>query len=186
MMTLSFDKKNVKILLLEGIASTARNVFESAGYTNIEEFPKALSGAALAEKLQGVRILGIRSTTELDKDALLAANKLMVAGCFCIGTNQVALDIALERGVPVFNAPFANTRSVAELTISSIIALMRRTPEKNLALHRGNWIKSAKGSHEVRGKMLGIVGYGNIGTQLSVLAEQLGMRVGFYDTEKKL
>lgn len=185
-MALSFDKSKVKILLLEGISPSAKNVFEKAGYTNIEEYPKALSGKALVEKLQGVRILGIRSTTDLDADALKQADKLMVAGCFCIGTNQVALDSALLRGIPVFNAPFANTRSVAELALSSAIALMRRTPEKNLALHRGEWIKSAHGSHEVRGKVLGIVGYGNIGTQLSVLAEQLGMRVGYYDTEKKL
>ena len=185
-MMLSFDKSRVKILLLEGISPSARAVFEKAGYSNIEEFPKALTGAALAEKLSGVRILGIRSTTELDAEALKKADKLMVAGCFCIGTNQVGLDAALGRGIPVFNAPFANTRSVAELAISSIIALTRRTPEKNLALHRGEWIKSAKGSHEVRGKMLGIVGYGNIGTQLSILAEQLGMQVGYYDTEKKL
>jgi D-3-phosphoglycerate dehydrogenase len=182
----SFDKKKVKILLLEGISPTARAVLEKAGYTNIEEFPKALAGDALAERLQGVRMLGIRSTTELDTEALTRADKLMVVGCFCIGTNQVALDTALERGIPVFNAPFANTRSVAELAVSSMIALMRRTPEKNLALHRGEWIKSAKGSHEVRGKMLGIVGYGNIGVQLGVLAEQLGMRVSYYDTEKKL
>jgi D-3-phosphoglycerate dehydrogenase len=185
-MSLSFDKSKVKILLLEGISPTARNIFAKAGYTNIEEFPKALSGNALIEKLQGVRILGIRSTTDLNHDALTHADKLMVVGCFCIGTNQVALDSALARGIPVFNAPFANTRSVAELALSSAIALMRRTPEKNMALHRGEWIKSANGSHEVRGKMLGIVGYGNIGTQLSVLAEQLGMRVGYYDTEKKL
>lgn len=185
-MTLSFDKNKVKILLLEGISPTARDVFEKSGYSNIEEFPKALAGKALIERLKGVRILGIRSTTELDSEALMQADKLMLVGCFCIGTNQVALDTALERGVPVFNAPFANTRSVAELAISSIIALMRRTPEKNLALHRGQWIKSAKGSREVRGKTLGIVGYGNIGTQLSILAEQLGMRVAYFDTEKKL
>jgi D-3-phosphoglycerate dehydrogenase / 2-oxoglutarate reductase len=185
-MTLSFDKSKVKILLLEGISPTARKVFESAGYTNVEEFPKALSGEELAQRIQDVRILGIRSTTQLDGLALETAPKLMVAGCFCIGTNQVDLDVALQKGIPVFNAPFANTRSVAELVLSSLIALLRRTPEKNIALHNGTWIKSAKGSREARGKTLGIVGYGNIGTQLSILAEQVGMHVCYFDTEKKL
>ncbi|MBI5470521.1 phosphoglycerate dehydrogenase [Candidatus Kaiserbacteria bacterium] len=185
-MPLSYDKNKVRILLLEGISPTARAVLKSAGYTNIEEYPKALAGNDLIEKLAGVRVLGIRSTTQLSKDALESADKLMVVGCFCIGTNQVDLGMALTCGIPVFNAPFANTRSVAELAISSIIALMRRTPEKNLALHRGIWTKSAKGSREVRGKTLGIVGYGNIGTQLSVLAEHLGMNVYYYDIEKKL
>ena len=136
-MTLSFDKKRVKVLLLEGISPTARTVFEAAGYTNIEEYPKALTGADLIAKLEGVRILGIRSTTELTAEVLQSAPKLMAVGCFCIGTNQVDLDAALVQGIPVFNAPFANTRSVAELSLSSIIALMRRTPEKNIALHRG-------------------------------------------------
>ena len=185
-MTLSFDKSKVKILLLEGISPTARKVFEVAGYTNIEEYPKALTGKDLIERLDDVRILGIRSTSQLTKEVIENAPKLMVAGCFCIGTNQVDLDSALEHGMPIFNAPFANTRSVAELAISSIVALMRRTPEKNIALHRGEWIKSAKGSREVRGKTLGIVGYGNIGVQLSILAEHIGMRVIYYDIEKKL
>ncbi len=185
-MTLSFDKRSVRIVLLEGVSPTARAVFEKAGYTNIEEFPKALEGDALIEKISDARILGIRSTSKLTKEVLTKAPKLMTVGCFCIGTNQVDLDTALLKGVPVFNAPFSNTRSVAELALSSIIALMRRTPEKNTALHRGEWVKSAAGAHEARGKTLGIVGYGNIGTQLGVLAEQVGMRVVFYDPVKKL
>lgn len=185
-MTLSFDKNKVRIVLLEGISSTARTVFETAGYSNIEELPKAYEGDELVEKVGDARILGIRSTSKLTKDFFSRTPKLMSIGCFCIGTNQVDLDTALIKGIPVFNAPFSNTRSVAELTISSMIALMRRTPEKNLMLHRGVWNKSAKGSREVRGKTLGIIGYGNIGTQLGILAEQLGMRVIFYDPEKKL
>lgn len=185
-MTLSFDKSKVRVVLLEGISPSARAVFQAAGYTNIEEFPKALEGEALIEKIGDARIVGIRSTSKLTKEVLEKAPKLMTVGCFCIGTNQVDLETAMVKGIPVFNAPFSNTRSVAELALSSIIALMRRTPEKNMALHRGEWVKSAAGAHEARGKTLGIVGYGNIGTQLGVLAEQVGMRVVFYDPVKKL
>ncbi|MEN9561487.1 MAG: hypothetical protein RIQ56_760 [Candidatus Parcubacteria bacterium] len=185
-MTLSFDKDRVRIVLLENIAPTARKVFEAAGYKNVEEVPGALEGDELLKKIADARIVGIRSTSKLTKDFFAQAQKVMAVGCFCIGTNQVDLNAALIKGIPVFNAPFSNTRSVAELTISSLIQLMRRIPEKNAALHRGAWDKSAKNSNEVRGKTLGIVGYGNIGIQLAVLAEQLGMRVHFYDIEKKL
>lgn len=185
-MKLSFDKKKVRIVLLENISKTARSVFEAAGYKNIEEIPSAFEGTALLEKVGDARILGIRSTSHLTKDFFEKAPKMMCVGCFCIGTNQVDLDAALLKGVPVFNAPFSNTRSVAELTISSAIALMRRIPEKNVGLHRGKWDKSAKQSNEVRGKTLGIVGYGNIGGQLSILGEALGMQIRFFDIEKKL
>ena len=185
-MALSFDKNKVRIVLLENISKNARAVFEKAGYTNIEEIPGALTGDELIQKVGDARILGIRSTTELTADALAKLPKLMTVGCFCIGTNQVALEAAEKAGIPVFNAPFSNTRSVAELTISSIISLMRRIPEKNAAAHRGEWVKSAAGSREVRNKTLGIIGYGNIGTQLSVLAESMGMQVRYFDTEKKL
>ena len=185
-MSVSFDKNKIKIVLLENVSPTARALFEKAGYTNIVEIPKALEGDELMAIAPDVRILGIRSTTYLKPEFFDKAEKLISVGCFCIGTNQVDLPYAAKRNVAVFNAPFSNTRSVAELAMSSIVSLMRRIPEKNAAMHRGVWDKSATRSNEVRFKTLGIVGYGAIGTQLSVLAESFGMHVNYYDAEKKL
>ena len=182
----SLRKSRIKILLLEGIHQSAVNAFRADGYTNIEYFPKAFSESQLLNAMGDVYFVGIRSATQLSAKVLAKAPKLIGVGCFCIGTNQVALPAAQERGVPVFNAPFSNTRSVAELVLAEIILLMRGIPERNAAAHRGAWIKTAVGSHEVRGKTLGIVGYGHIGTQIGVLAEALGMRVLFYDIESKL
>ena len=185
-MNTSLEKSDVRIVLLENISSSARETFAAAGYTTVEEIPRALSGQELIEQLRGAHVLGIRSNTHLTVDVLAQLPDLITVGCFCIGTNQVDLHAALESGVPVFNAPFSNTRSVAELTLSSIIALTRRVPEKNAQMHRGVWDKSAKKSYEVRGKTLGIIGYGNIGAQLSVLAEHMGMHVVYFDIQKKL
>ena len=183
---LSLPKDKIKILLLEGIHDTAVAMFEQDGYTNITRMKGALDGDELIEALKGVHILGIRSRTQLTDAVFAAADRLMVVGCFCIGTNQVNLDAARDAGIPVFNAPYSNTRSVAELTIGEIIMLMRGIPDKSAAAHRGVWDKSAAGSTEVRGKTLGIIGYGNIGSQLSVLAEAMGMRVIYFDTAAKL
>ncbi len=183
---ISLPKDRIRVLLLEGIADRAVGLFNAAGYTNITRVKTALDGAALAEALQGVHILGIRSRTQLDEAALAAADRLFTVGCFCIGTNQVALDAARDRGVPVFNAPFSNTRSVAELVIGEIVMLLRGVPTKSASAHQGGWDKSAEGSYEVRGRTLGIVGYGNIGSQLSVLAEAFGMRVIYFDHTGKL
>jgi len=183
---LSLHKEKIKFLLLEGIHPRARDVIEKAGYSNIEEYSGALTPEILQEKLKGVHFLGIRSRTQLDEAALNEANRLTAVGCFCIGTNQVALINAQTNGIPVFNAPFANTRSVAELSIAEIIMLMRGIPQKNAAAHRGQWLKSASGSTEIRGKTLGIVGYGHIGSQLGIIAEGMGMRVIFQDIENKL
>ncbi len=185
-MQLSLDKRAVPIVLTEGISTTAADAFTQAGYDNITQLTHAPDEQELRELLATARILGIRSRTKLTAEMLAAAPRLIAVGCFCIGTNQVDLDAAHIKGIPVFNAPFSNTRSVAELTISAIIALVRGIPEKNAALHRGNWQKTAKGAHEVRGKALGIVGYGNIGTQVSILADALGMKVYFYDIATKL
>lgn len=182
----SLAKSQVPIVLVENIADTAVARLQDAGYTSITTLAHSPENAELAELLQEARFLGIRSRTKLDATMLQKAPKLIGIGCFCIGTNQVNLEAARSLGIPVFNAPFSNTRSVAELTVSAIIALMRNLPEKNLQLHRGEWHKSARSAYEVRGKTLGIVGYGNIGSQVSILADALGMRVLFYDTATKL
>lgn len=183
---LSVAKDRLKFVLLEGIHSSAVEALRADGYTTIEAHPKALAGPALIEAIQDAHFLGIRSRTQLTAEVLAAAPRLTAIGAFCIGTNQVDLDAAARRGVPVFNAPFSNTRSVAELVLAEIIMLMRGIPEKNTTLHRGGWVKSAAHSWEVRGKTLGIVGYGHIGTQIGVLAEQLGMQVIFQDIEARL
>ncbi|WP_135467693.1 phosphoglycerate dehydrogenase [Crenalkalicoccus roseus] len=183
---LSLPKDRIRILLLEGIAESAVARLGAAGYSNVTRLPRALDGAALAEALAGVHLLGIRSRTQLTAEALEAADRLIAVGCFCIGTNQVALDAARLRGIPVFNAPFSNTRSVAELVIGEIVMLLRGILPRSVSAHQGGWDKSAAGSFEVRGRTLGIVGYGNIGSQLSVLAEALGMRVIYYDHTAKL
>jgi len=182
----SLDKNKINILLLEGIHQSAVNAFNEAGYTNIEYLKTALDVADLEQKIKDVHLLGIRSRTQITSDIVKKARKLFAIGCFSIGTNQVDLKAAKLSGVPVFNAPFSNTRSVAELVIAEIIMLMREVPAKNAAAHRGAWLKSACNSYEVRGKNLGIVGYGHIGTQVSILAEALGMNVFYYDIEKKL
>jgi D-3-phosphoglycerate dehydrogenase len=186
MQSISFPRQEIRVVLLEGISDTATQRFRDAGYTQVESFPAALSRARLAEELASAHLLGIRSRTELDAELLAGARRLIAIGAFCIGTNQVDLAAAQGLGVPVFNAPYSNTRSVAELVLAETILLLRRIPEKNMGCHRGAWAKSAEGCHEARGKTLGIVGYGHIGTQLGVLAETLGMRVLFYDIEAKL
>jgi len=182
----SLHKQKIKFLLLEGIHPRAREIVEAAGYSNITEQAGALTPEALHQALKGVHFVGIRSRTQLDAHAIAAADRLTAVGCFCIGTNQVDLQRTEHAGIPVFNAPFANTRSVAELSIAEIIMLMRGIPQKNAAAHRGEWLKSASGSTEIRGKTLGIVGYGHIGSQLGIIAESLGMRVIFHDTESQL
>jgi len=160
--------------------------FQADGYTNIEAHPKALPESQLLAAISDAYFVGIRSATQLSSNVFEHAPRLIGVGCFCIGTNQVDLDAAQERGVPVFNAPFSNTRSVAELVLAEIILLLRGIPQRSAIAHRGGWVKTATGSHEARGKCLGIVGYGHIGTQVGVLAEALGMRVVFYDIETKL
>jgi D-3-phosphoglycerate dehydrogenase / 2-oxoglutarate reductase len=182
----SFDKGRIKVLLLEGVHPSAVGNLEQAGYRSVTALPHALQGADLAEAIRDVHMLGIRSRTQLDAAALAAAERLIAVGCFCIGTNQVDLEAATLAGVPVFNAPYSNTRSVAELVLAEAILLLRGIPEKNAQMHRAVWTKSARASFEVRGKTLGVVGYGNIGSQLGVLAEGLGMQVVFYDVVKKL
>ena len=183
---LSLPKDKIRVLLLEGVSDTAVALFREAGYDNLERLPKALDGEALIEALKGVHIVGIRSRTQLTAQALEAADRLIAVGCFNVGTNQVDLEAAERLGVPVFNAPFSNTRSVAELVIGEIVMLLRRVFPRSVSAHAGGWDKSASNSHEVRGKTLGIVGYGNIGSQLSYLAEGIGMRVVFYDHTDKL
>jgi D-3-phosphoglycerate dehydrogenase len=182
----SFEKHRLRFLLLEGIHPSAVQTLHAAGYASIDRSSKSLSEEELIEKLPRYHFLGIRSRTHLTAPVLEAAKKLAAVGCFCIGTNQVDLDAAMLKGVPVFNAPYSNTRSVAELVLAEMILLLRGIPEKNAAAHRGGWLKSATNSYEARGKKLGIVGYGNIGTQLGVLAEALGMKVYFYDIVSKL
>lgn len=182
----SLDKSKIKFLLLEGIHASAGELIQGHGYNNVEILRSALLGDELKEALQGVHFLGIRSRTQLDGEALSAADRLAAVGCFCIGTNQVDLPAAASCGIPVFNAPFSNTRSVAELALAEAILLMRGIPRRNAAAHRGEWIKSATHSHEIRGKTIGIIGYGHIGSQLGILAESLGMRVIYYDIEHKL
>ncbi|MDP5057472.1 MAG: phosphoglycerate dehydrogenase [Marinomonas hwangdonensis] len=182
----SLDKDKIKILLLEGVHQSALDALHDAGYTNIEYHKTALAEDELIEKISEAHFIGIRSRTQLTEKVLEHANKLVAIGCFCIGTNQVDLDAASAKGIVVFNAPYSNTRSVAELVLGQLILLLRGIPAKNAACHRGGWIKSAVGSYETRGKRLGIIGYGSIGTQLSVLAESLGMEVCFYDIVTKL
>jgi D-3-phosphoglycerate dehydrogenase / 2-oxoglutarate reductase len=185
-LTTSFAKSRMKILLLEGVHDRAVENFKRHGYTTIERHKKALAGRELEDAVAGAHFVGIRSRTRLTAEVIAAAPRLMSIGAFCIGTNQIDLDAAMMRGIPVFNAPFSNTRSVAELVLAEIIFLLRGIPAKNALLHRGVWAKSADDAREVRGKTLGIVGYGNIGTQLSVMAEALGMDVCFYDVVTKL
>ncbi len=182
----SFPKQDIRVLLLEGVSATAVDTFRAAGYSQIELHNKSLPEDELKARIAEAHIIGIRSRTHLDADVLAHAKRLMAIGCFCIGTNQVELDAAELAGIPVFNAPYSNTRSVAELVIAETIMLTRGVPQKNAECHRGGWSKSAAGSHEVRGKTLGIVGYGHIGTQVGVLAEALGMHVIFHDIESKL
>ena len=179
-------KSDTRFLLLEGVHKNAVELLEKAGYTNIEYISHALDEAALIEKIKGARFIGIRSRSQLTKKVLDAADRLTAIGCFCIGTNQVDLDAAKSKGIPVFNAPYSNTRSVAELVLAQLILLLRGIPEKNWKVHQGTWPKSATNSYEARGKTLGIVGYGSIGSQLSVLAEGLGMNVIYYDVMTKL
>ncbi len=182
----SLDKDRIRFLLLEGIHPVAQEIILSQGYKQVETLKQALSGDDLAQALQGVHFLGIRSRSQLTAEVLQAVDRLVAVGCFCIGTNQVNLEAARQDGIPVFNAPFSNTRSVAELALAEIIMLMRGIPQRSAAAHRGEWLKSATHSHEIRGKTLGIIGYGHIGTQLGILAESLGMRVLYYDIEHKL
>ncbi|MGA2145851.1 MAG: phosphoglycerate dehydrogenase [Bryobacteraceae bacterium] len=182
----SLDKSKIKILLLEGIHASAARAFRAGGYTNIEIHPKSLPLPELVKAVRDTFFIGIRSATHLTAEVFENAPKLTAAGCFCIGTNQVDLDAAQDRGIPVFNAPFSNTRSVAELVLAETVMLMRGIPARNAASHRGGWAKTAAGSREARGKTLGIVGYGHIGTQVGVLAEGLGMQVIYYDIETKL
>jgi len=182
----SVDKHKIKFLLLEGIHPSAVEVLKSAGYSNIESLSGALPDDELKAKIADVHFVGIRSRTQLTAEVFAEASKLAAVGCFCIGTNQVDLVAARERGIAVFNAPYSNTRSVAELVLAEAILLLRGVPEKSAVAHRGGWLKSAENAYEIRGKTLGIVGYGSIGTQLSVLAEALGMHVLFFDVVTKL
>ena len=182
----SLEKSKIRFLLLEGIHPSAVDVLRQAGYTHVECVSGALPEDELLQKISDVHFVGIRSRTQLTAEVLAQAHKLVAVGCFCIGTNQVDLDAARERGIAVFNAPYSNTRSVAELVLAEAILLLRGIPEKNAVAHRGGWLKSADNAYEIRGKTLGIVGYGSIGTQLSVLAEGLGMKVAFYDVVSKL
>jgi D-3-phosphoglycerate dehydrogenase len=182
----SFEKSKIRFLLLEAVHQSALHTLRQAGYENIEYLKTSLEEEELKEKIANAHFVGIRSRTQLTESVFEAASKLLAVGCFCIGTNQVDLTAALGRGIPVFNAPFSNTRSVAELVIGQAILLLRRIPEKNALLHKGIWEKAASGSYETRGKKLGIVGYGNIGSQLSVLAESMGMKVFLYDVASKL
>lgn len=182
----SLHKDKIKILLLEGVHQSALEVLKSNGYSNIEYIKSSLPDDELKAKIANVHFIGIRSRSQLTEDVLQHANKLAAIGCFCIGTNQVDLTAAQIRGIPVFNAPFSNTRSVAELVLGEILLLLRGIPEKSAQAHRGIWNKSAAGSVEARGKTLGIIGYGHIGTQLGIMAEHIGMQVKFYDIETKL
>lgn len=182
----SLDKSKIKFLLLEGIHQSAIDTLKAAGYENIEAISGSLPEEELKEKIADAHFIGIRSRTHLTAEVFDCAKKLIAVGCFCIGTNQVDLQAACERGIVVFNAPYSNTRSVAELVLAEAILLLRGIPEKNMVCHRGGWLKSATNSFEIRGKTLGIIGYGSIGTQLSILAEGLGMHVIFYDVVNKL
>src|SRR5450432_2000556 len=184
--TTSYPKEKVNILFLENISDAAVKHFQDAGYGSVRKLGGALSEEQLIKEIKDVHLLGIRSKTKITPKVLDAAKKLQAIGCFCIGVNQVDLKAATSHGVTVFNAPYSNTRSVAELVIGLSILLIRRIPDKSKAAHEGIWLKEAKGSYEIRGKTLGIIGYGNIGTQVSILAEGMGMKVIFYDTVTKL
>ncbi len=184
--SLSLGKDKIRILLLEGVDPSAVKALNDAGYTNVEYQKKALDGDALLEKIENVHFIGIRSRTHLTREVLAHAHKLIGIGCFCIGTNQVDLQAAAELGIPVFNAPYSNTRSVAELVTGEYLQLLRDIPARNALLHRGGWNKAATGCHEARGKTIGIIGYGHIGTQVGILAESLGLSVVYYDIENKL
>lgn len=182
----SLSKDKIKFLLLEGVHQSALDAINAAGYTNIDYLTTSLPEDELKQRISDAHFVGIRSRTQLTEEIFAAAKKLIAVGCFCIGTNQVDLKAATKRGISVFNAPYSNTRSVAELVLAQAILLLRGIPEKNHAAHQGKWLKTASNSYEVRGKKLGIIGYGNIGTQLSILAEGLGMEVSFYDVLTKL
>lgn len=184
--TYSLAKEKIKVLLLEGLHENAPNYFAEHGFSNVECYKKSLEKDELIEKIKDVHLIGIRSRTNLTSEVLAQAKKLVAIGCYSIGTNQVDLNAARQLGIPVFNAPFSNTRSVAELVISECIFLIRGIPEKNYNAHSGKWEKDASHSYEVRGKNLGIVGYGHIGSQVSILAEAMGMNVYYYDITKKL
>lgn len=186
MVNVSLQKQKIKFLLLEGVHQSAINNLRAAGYDNIEYHEGALSTEELIAVIPDVHFIGIRSRTYLSEPVLAVAEKLIAVGCFCIGTNQVDIQAAAKRGIPVFNAPFSNTRSVAEMVLGELLLLLRRIPEASMKAHRGIWNKQAKGSYEARGKKLGIIGYGHIGTQLGILAENIGMNVYFYDIENKL
>lgn len=182
----SLEKSRIKFLLLEGVHPSATDTLKAAGYSNIVSYPKALSEDQLKAEIADAHFVGIRSRSQITDEVLSCAKRLIAIGCFCIGTNQVDLKAATERGIVVFNAPFSNTRSVAELVIAEAILLLRGIAEKNALAHRGVWQKSASGSFEIRGKVLGLIGYGSIGMQLGVIAESLGMQVLFYDVINKL
>ncbi|MCC8465951.1 phosphoglycerate dehydrogenase [Photorhabdus bodei] len=186
MVKVSLEKDKIKFLLLEGVHQSTVENLRTAGYSNIEYHKGALDSKELKEAIRDTHFVGIRSRTQLTEDIFQAAEKLVAVGCFCIGTNQVDLKAAAKRGIPVFNAPFSNTRSVAEMVLGELLLLLRRIPLANAKAHRGVWDKQAKGCYEVRGKKLGIIGYGHIGTQLGILAENIGMDVYFYDIENKL
>jgi D-3-phosphoglycerate dehydrogenase len=180
------NAEKAKLLLLEGVNDSAVELLETSGFSAIEWLPKALEGDVLRKALKGISLLGIRSRTALTQDVFAAADQLVAVGCFSVGTNQVDLNAARRRGIPVFNAPFSNTRSVAELVIGEIVMLLRQIFSRSVVAHDGGWDKSAAGSREVRGRTLGIIGYGNIGSQLSTLAEAMGMRVIYFDRTDKL
>ncbi|MBU9812833.1 phosphoglycerate dehydrogenase [Rahnella sp. C60] len=186
MAKVSLEKDKIKFLLVEGVHQSAVDTLRAAGYTNIEFHKGALDTQSLKESIRDAHFVGLRSRTQLTEEVFQAAEKLVAVGCFCIGTNQVDLKAATRRGIPVFNAPFSNTRSVAEMVLGEMLLMMRGIPEANAKAHRGVWNKLAVGSFEARGKRLGIIGYGHIGTQLGILAESLGMRVFYYDIESKL
>ena len=182
----SYPRSKIKILLLENISDAAALEFDQSGYPEIERINGALSEADLIEAVKGVHLLGIRSKTQITKNVIDAADKLLAIGAFCIGVNQVDLKAATQKGVAAFNAPYSNTRSVAELIIGLCVMLIRNIPDKNSAMHRGEWLKEAKGSYELLGKTLGIIGYGNIGSQVSIMAEAMGMQVIYYDIATRL
>jgi D-3-phosphoglycerate dehydrogenase len=184
--TTSFPKEKIKMLMLEGVHPSALELFKDHGYTDIEVSKASMSEDEILEKVHDVHLLGIRSKTQLTEKILKSGNRLIAVGAYCIGTNQIDMNTAIENGIAVFNSPFSNTRSVAELVIAHCINLMRRVFEKSNAAHNGKWMKDSADSYEVRGKTLGIIGYGHIGSQVSVLAENMGMKVIFYDIEPKL
>lgn len=182
----SYPRRKIKILLLENISDAAVAELEAGGYAEIKRISGAISEGDLVEEIKGVHILGIRSKTQVTENVIEAADKLLAVGAFCIGTNQINLNAATKKGVAVFNAPYSNTRSVAELVIGLCVMLIRKISDKNIAAHQGVWMKDAKGSFELRGKTLGIIGYGNIGSQVSVMAEALGLNVIYFDVITKL